>query len=193
MCSRFSLAGIALFALVACGGATEDAVPSGEPDDILFEVAPSIPPPPLPDAVIQTRDELLAIADRNSLRALARRADAEPVFLSNLGGDDHYGHWDLMRRTGFDPNTKLQDLLRQPHGVRRVGAETWYIWPDLAALPAEDLAPERLSFQDAARLRSLVGEQGLAQIEAGQSYPGVRTAISESGAWRYFLHETSSE
>lgn len=177
----------------ACGASGTDRPEARAPDETLFEVEQPQPPPPLPDAVIATRDELLEIAARNSLRQLARRADAEPVFISNLGGDDHWRHWDLMRRTGFDPNLKIKELFELPYGVRRVGSETWYIWPDLAALSAEDLAPERLSFQDAARLRALVGEQGLAQIAEGQSYPGVRTAISETGAWRYFLHEAPSQ
>ncbi|MEM1152155.1 MAG: hypothetical protein AAGI03_16695, partial [Pseudomonadota bacterium] len=127
---------------------------------------------------------------RNSLRSLARRADAEPAFISNLGGADHLRHWDLMRRTGFDPNLKLMELFELPHGTRRVGTETWYIWPDLAARSTAELAPDRLSFQDTARLRALIGEQGIEQIAEGRSYPGVRTAISETGAWRYFLHET---
>lgn len=162
------------------------------PDETLFEIE-QVQPPPLPGAVIATRDELLEIAERNSLRRLAERADAEPVFISNLGGDDHLSHWDLMRRTGFDPNLKLKELFNLPYGIRRVGSENWYIWPDLAARSAEDLAPERLSFQDAARLRALVGEQGMAQIAEGQPYPGMRTAISETGAWRYFLHEAPSQ
>ncbi|MEM9739077.1 MAG: hypothetical protein AAF829_04350 [Pseudomonadota bacterium] len=189
---RLSFLLILMAGLCACSPSAPAVPESDTPDEILFEVEPPVRPPTLPEAVVETRQQLLDIAERNSIRRLARKADEEPVFLSNLGGDDHYRHWDLMRRTGFDPNTQLIELLNEPYGIRLVGSETWYIWPDLAARPAGALAPERLSFHDAARLKELVGEQGLAQIEAGQSYPGVRTAISESGAWRYFLHETPS-
>lgn len=179
-----------LWLTAACGQPAQDTADSSPPDDILFEAAEPELPPPLPVEVEKTRSELLEIAGRDSIRRLARRADAEPVFLSNFGEDDHFRHWDLMRRTGFDPNANLIELLKQPHGVRQVGSETWYIWPDLAARAPEDLAVERISFRDAARLRELVGEDGLDQIADGQPYPGVRTAISETGAWRYFLHET---
>jgi len=179
--------------LAACDGPGPDTRQPPAPDEVLFEAAPPAPPPPLPEAVARTRQELLEIAARDSVRRLARRADAEPVFISNLGGDDHFRHWDLMRRTGFDPNSKLISLLNEPHGTRVIGAETWYIWPDLAARSAEELAPGRLSFRDAARLEALVGREGIAQIERGMSYPRLRTAISETGAWRYFLHEPPDE
>ncbi|MEL6753611.1 MAG: hypothetical protein AAFO57_06270 [Pseudomonadota bacterium] len=187
---RHVIAITGLVALAACGGPSTQPDAAPPPDEILYEIVEPDPPPPLPDAVIETRDELLEIAAQDSIRRLSRRADEEPAFLSNTGDGDHYRHWDILRRTGFDPNAELIALLSEPYGVRQVGSETWFIWPDLATRPPEALAPERLSFQDAARLRALVGEQGLAQIAEGSAYPGIRTAISETGAWRYFLHET---
>jgi hypothetical protein len=81
-------------------------------------------------------------------------------------------------------------LLDGPYGTRQVGTQTWYIWPDFAALEADELLPEKLNFTDRARLRDLVGDPGLARIREGQGYPGIRTAIAEDGRWLYFVHET---
>ncbi len=88
---------------------------------------------------------------------------------------------------------QLEQLLSGPYGTRKVGDEVWYIWPDLAARMPEDLQPERLSFSERARLRDLIGEAGLQRIRDGQRYPGVRTAISETGRWLYFVHESEDE
>ena len=175
--------------LSSCGDATREPVSAPAPDESLFEAETPDAPPALPEPVIETRDALLEISQAGSIRRLARRADEEPAFLSNFGGADHYSHWDLMRRTGWDPNLHLISLFDQPYGVRRVGHEVWYIWPDLAARDAADLAPGRISYRDTARLRGLIGEEGLREIAAGRAYPGERTAISETGSWRYFLHE----
>ncbi|WOR14221.1 hypothetical protein RYZ27_10615 [Hyphomonas sp. FCG-A18] len=142
------------------------------------------------------QDKIMAIREvlaRNSLTRLVRLANAEPAFVSNFAGESHRVQWDLLRRTGFDPLARLQDLLDGPYGTRQVGEETWYIWPDLAALDPELLRPERLSFRDRARLRELVGDEGLSKIAEGQGYPGVRTAIAEDGRWLYFVHESEDE
>jgi len=139
---------------------------------------------------IMTLREIIA---RNSLTRLVRLANAEPAFISNFANQAHRTHWDLLRRTGFDPRARLEELLNGPYGIREVGDETWYIWPDLAALDPEDLQLERLSFRDRARLRDLVGDEGIARIRDGQGYPGVRTAIAEDGTWLYFVHETEDE
>jgi hypothetical protein len=142
------------------------------------------------------QDKIMAIREvlaRNSLTRLVRLANAEPAFVSNFAGESHRVQWDLLRRTGFDPLARLQDLLDGPYGTRQVGDETWYVWPDLAALDPELLQPERLSFRDRARLRELVGDEGLSKIAEGQGYPGVRTAIAEDGRWLYFVHESEDE
>lgn len=139
------------------------------------------------------RDELLDAADDRALRRLGRIASAQEAFLSNLGNDDHYNHWYLMRATGFDVLRELEDLFEHPYGTKQVGQETWYIWPDLAALESDALLPERLSFKDRARLKALIGETGIDAMRAGAPYPGIRTAIAEDGGWRYFLHETALE
>lgn len=137
--------------------------------------------------------ELRAVIARNSLNRLIRQARDEPTFISNFAGESHRVHWDLLRRTGFDPLRQLELLLSGPYGTRKVGDEVWYIWPDLAARMPEDLQPERLSFSERARLRDLIGEAGLQRIRDGQRYPGVRTAISETGRWLYFVHESEDE
>lgn len=137
--------------------------------------------------------EIRDVLERNSLTRFVRLANSEPTFVSNLAGESHRTHWDLLRRTGFDPLAKIGDLLDGAHGTRDVGDETWYIWPDFAALEPGDLLPERLSFSDRARLLELVGESGIERIRKGQGYPGVRTAIAEDGRWLYFVHETEDE
>lgn len=138
-------------------------------------------------AADKTRSELLKEAGKGSLRGLAAIAARNPEFRSNVGGQDHLQFWDLLRRTGVDPNRKLRELFDQPAGVREIDGERWYVWPDLAAKDAADLIPEKLSFQDRRRLEELIREDGVARIRAGEGYPGMRTAISEEGVWIYFV------
>ena len=147
----------------------------------------------LTEAAQATVDRLEQIIETNSLYRLARFADSQPGFISNFAGASHRTHWDLLRRTGFDPILRLEDLLTEPYGLRAVGAETWYVWPDFAALDPADLQLERLSFRQRARLEELVGEAGIESIRQDNGYPGVRTAIASDGRWLYFVHETQDE
>ena len=147
-------------------------------------------PAPLPVAVDSKISEIRSVLERDSLNRLVRLARTEENFVSNFAGESHKVHWDLLRRTGFDPLHRLGDLLDGPYGTRQVGDQTWYVWPDFAALDADELLPEKLDFADRARLEALVGEPGLARIREGQDYPGIRTAIAEDGRWLYFVHET---
>jgi len=149
--------------------------------------------PQINEAVQSKLDALGVILEANSLNRLSRLANSEPAFVSNFAGEGHRTHWDLLRRTGFDPLAQLQTLFEGPYGVKQVGEELWYIWPDLAALDPEELVPERLSFSDRARLLELVGEPGIERIRQGQGYPGMRTAIADDGRWLYFVHETEDE
>ncbi|MEL7480512.1 MAG: hypothetical protein AAGJ29_03040 [Pseudomonadota bacterium] len=182
--------GLMSVGLAACSAPAEpDPPPRRAPDNTLVETPTRPEPPVLPDAVIAERDALLEIAGDGRLRAFSRRAAATDGFVSNFADDDHYDHWYLLRQTGVDPLAQFQLLFEQPHAARQVGQETWYIWPDLAALSAEDLLLERLSFQDRARLTALIGEDGVQRIRAGSAYPGFRTAIAADGRWVYFLHE----
>lgn len=161
-----------------------------KPDDTLLELPVEQPPEVISEAAARTVADILEITDRNSLRRFANYADQSEGFASNFATSTHYAHWSLMRRTGVDPLREIENLFAQKHGVKTVGEEVWYIWPDLAAKPSEDLLPERLSFRDRARLLELVGETGIERIRAGGAYPGFRTAISQDGRWVYFLHET---
>ena len=182
-----------VFALASCGDS--DGTPRVR---MMVNAAPAVTAPveveetitPLTEAVDGKIADIRAILERNSLSRLVRLANAEDNFVSNFAGESHRVHWDLLRRTGFDPLMRLEALLDGPYGTRQVGDQTWYIWPDFAARDAEDLLPERLDFSDRARLRELVGEPGLDRIRAGESYPGVRTAIADDGRWLYFVHET---
>lgn len=185
-------------ALAACGGPVE------EPPSVRMTVeaahpvtAPEIvdeaPVLDISDPALAKITEIRQIIARNSLTRLSRLANQEPSFVSNFSGEAHRIHWDLLRRTGFDPLAQLGTLLDGPYATRTVGDEVWYVWPDLAALNPDQLVPERLSFSDRARLLELVGEVGVERIRGGQGYPGVRTAIAEDGRWLYFVHETEDE
>lgn len=182
--------------LTACGDG--DGTPRVR---VAVEAAPAITAPviseetitPLTEPAETKISDIRDILQRNSLARLVRLANAEENFVSNFAGESHRVHWDLLRRTGFDPLMRLEALLDGPYETRQVGDQVWYVWPDFAALEAEDLLPEKLDFTDRARLRELVGETGLARIRAGESYPGIRTAIAEDGRWLYFVHETAEE
>lgn len=184
---------IAACVLMACGGPQPVAEPHIKPDDTLLETPVEHPPEMLSDAARLTIADILEITDRNSLRRFAAYADKSEGFASNFAASKHYTHWSLMRRTGVDPLREIEALFVEKHGVKTVGEEIWYIWPDLAAKPSGDLLPERLSFRDRARLLELVGETGIEKIRAGGAYPGFRTAISQEGRWVYFLHETGEK
>ncbi len=190
----FLIALSAAFILAACGGQ------SGSPKArLVVSAAPVViasveivdETPPLTADVETKIAEIRDVLARDSLNRLVRLASTEENFLSNFAGESHKVHWDLLRRTGFDPLHRLDSLLDGPYGTRQVGEQTWYIWPDFAARDARDLSPDKLDFADRARLESLVGAPGLARIRAGQDYPGIRTAIAEDGRWLYFVHETT--
>ncbi|MEE2930545.1 MAG: hypothetical protein VX599_07505 [Pseudomonadota bacterium] len=182
--------------LAACGG--DDGTPRVR---VAVDAAPAVTAPieveqtlrPLTPKVEAKVVEIRAVLERNSMSRLVRLANAEDSFISNFAGESHRVHWDLLRRTGFDPLLRLGALLDGPYGTLQVGDQTWYVWPDFAALETEDLVPARLDFADRARLRELVGDVGLERIRAGESYPGIRTAIAEDGRWLYFVHETVEE
>ncbi|RIJ31001.1 hypothetical protein [Henriciella algicola] len=192
------LAGIVLIAgLVACGEedvretvtlqveqAPEYMVPNREPESVRTVLSA-----PAQEKISQLR----GIIESNSLRQLTRLASSQSGFVSNFAGASHGEHWDLLRRTGFDPILRLDELLDGPYGVKMVAGETWYVWPELAALEPEALLPERLNFSQRARLEELVGEAGIAQVREGRGYPGIRTAIAEDGRWLYYVHEITGE
>ncbi|MEM7329588.1 MAG: hypothetical protein AAF437_12665 [Pseudomonadota bacterium] len=191
------MAGIsAAFWLTACGGEAVSpkmrvAVSAAPVISMVEEDADEIQR--LPVAVDAKLAEIHDVLARDSLHRLVRLASTEPNFVSNFSGEPHKVHWDLLRRTGFDPVHRLSALLNGPYGTRQVGDQVWYVWPDFAARDAEDLLPEKLTFADRARLKALVGEPGLARIRAGHEYPGIRTAIAEDGRWLYFVHETTED
>ncbi|MEQ3651065.1 hypothetical protein [Hyphomonas sp.] len=180
------IGGLAAALLAACSPAAE---PAGRPvpDESLMQ-PPHVPTPVVltPEAEA-TRDELLSHAKAGSLSRLSRVANANDGFVSNLGGTPHRQYWDLMRRIGADPNRSLRELFELPPGMREIDGEVWYVWPDLAARDAQDLIPEKLSFQDRRRLMELIGEDGIERIRQGEGYPGMRTAIAGNGRWVYYV------
>lgn len=180
---------IAAVLLAACSQAEpEVVVPLPPAPDERFTEPPAPPAPvEISRAAARKKEALLRHAERGSLRGLAETASENPDFKSNVGGQDHLQFWDLLRRTGVDPNRKLRELFEQPAGLREIDGERWYVWPDLAAKDPSDLIPEKLSFQDRRRLEELIGEDGIARIRAGEGYPGMRTAIAEDGTWIYYV------
>ena len=182
------LAGFALL-LAACAPDAPETAPAGPvaPQETLTRAPQAAEPIELSDEAQTLRGEILRHAERGALRSLGRLADAQEGFVSNLGGQNHYDYWDLLRRTGVDPNRLLRELFAEPPGAREVDGETWFIWPDLAARDARDLIPEKLTFVERRRLRELIGEDGIAGIRAGEGYPGMRTAITADGRWVYFV------
>ncbi|MDP1554375.1 MAG: hypothetical protein Q8S09_12680 [Hyphomonas sp.] len=180
---------IAALMLAACSPAEPEVVlPLPPIPDERFTGTPQTPAPvEISKAAAKTRDELVREATKGSLRGLGEIAARNPEFRSNVGGQSHDRFWDLLRRTGVDPNRKLRELFEQPAGLREIDGQRWYVWPDLAAKDAADLIPEKLTFQDRRRLEELIREDGIARIRAGEGYPGMRTAIAEDGTWIYFV------
>jgi hypothetical protein len=175
-----------LIALGACSGESEVAAPV-VPEPALTAVPAPPPAITVPKRVAAVRAEILIAAEAGSLGGLERIALRADGFVSNFGGQGHRNFWELMRKIGVDPNVRLRTLLAQSPGVREVDGVRWYVWPDLAAKDAGDLIPEKLSFEDRARLTQLIGEDGIARIRNGEGYPGMRTAISEDGDWIYYV------
>lgn len=175
--------------LAGCSQAEPEAVVTLPPlpEERFTEVPVEPAPIEVSKAAAKTRDALIQEATRGSLRGLGEIAARNPDFKSNLGGQSHDQFWDLLRRTGVDPNRKLRELFDQPAGLREIDGQRWYVWPDLAAKDAADLIPEKLTFHDRRRLEGLIREDGIARIRAGEGYPGMRTAISEDGTWIYFV------
>ena len=173
--------------LWACGASPSQPEPI-IPEDSLTQTPEQAELPALSDAVKDTIEDLREIAQAGRLSTLANRAEREEGFVSNFGADSHFTHWDLLRRTGVDPNAKLLELFDEPYAQAQAAGETWYIWPDLAVREAGELIPEKLSFVDRARLRRLIGDEGIEAIRQGHDYPGFRTAIDEAGRWLYFTH-----
>jgi hypothetical protein len=183
---RSALLAVAALGLAACSRGGDEPAPA-IPEESLTQ-PPVVPEPvEITGEVSETRETLLKYAQAGSLRGLSRTAAASDGFISNFSGQPHKDFWDLLRRTGLDPNLKLRKLLDEPVGVREVDGERWYVWPDLAARDAADLIPEKMSFQDRKRLKELIGDDGIALIRAGKGYPGMRTAIAEDGRWVYFV------
>ena len=186
MCWRKAVFAAAALALAGCSQGS-DAPEPAIPDESLTQSPQPAAQVEITQTVSATRDLLLKYAAQGSLTKLARLADQSDGFISNFNGQPHQEFWDLLRRTGLDPNLKLRELLGQAPGLRVVDGERWYVWPALAARDANELIPEKLSFQDRKQLRELIGEDGIALIRAGKGYPGMRTAIAEDGRWVYFV------
>ena len=143
----------------------------------------------LPDAVAAKRDQILETADLDSIRRLVYLADDFDGFRSNYGDIAHYDHWYILKRAGIDPIVAVREILSEPYGVKDFGAEKYYIWPAFASRRPEDLDFSRLTFAERARLQELIGDDGIARVEAGEPYPGFRLAIRQDGIWVYLLED----
>ena len=143
------LAILITFALicVACEGRQTPPLPP-EPEKTLTQTPQEAPKLVAPEIVMKTQAELLKFARAGSINGISNIANKNETFFSHEGDGSHRSYWVLNRRIGIDPNLKLRQLFEEPVGLRVVDGENWYIWPGLAALPPEELIPERLSFQD---------------------------------------------
>lgn len=177
-----------VFVLVACG---RQEPPPDQIDPVIVDTPPVVleAPTELTEDARFMQEQILSITAKDSLRRFAELADETPGFASNFQGLGHYEHWSLLRRIGVDPMGKIEDLFALPFGVRQVGKEYWFIWPDFAALDEAELMPQRLSFQDRSRLRALIGEDGMQSLQQGGVFPGLRTAISDKGRWVYYVND----
>lgn len=148
-----------------------------------------LPADTLPEPVQAKLDTIKATLETNSLRSLVRLASLEEDFRSNYGDLGHYDHWYILKRAGIDPIIKTEQILELDYGVKDFGAVKYYIWPELASRPPEDLVFSRLSFKERAMLLELVGESGVEDVKNGEPYPGFKLAIREDGSWAYLLQE----
>ena len=143
----------------------------------------------LPPAVQEKLDLIRETLEQDSIRALVRLAEQEPDFKSNYGGLNHYDHWYIMKRAGLDPIEKTLIILDEPYGIKDFGVHKFYIWPEMATRPLDELKLNRLSFEDRATLARLVSEDGIKRLEDGEPYPGFRLAIREDGSWAYLMQD----
>ncbi len=189
------LAAILAITLAGCdlSGKLEDSAPSAEGPGPEVSVPEASPPDAavetLPPAVQAKLDLIRETLKTGSIRSLVRLANQEPDFRSNFGNLNHYDHWYILKRMGLDVIEKTEQVLNQPYGVKDFGAEKYYIWPELAARPPEDLVYSRLTFQERAALLELVSEAGIERVKGGEPYPGFRLAIREDGSWAYLLQD----
>ena len=100
----------AFLILAACGG--EDGSPTvrlevGAAPAVTAPVETETPLAPLSEPVETKIAAIRDVLARDSLSRLVRLANAEENFVSNFAGESHRVHWDLLRRTGFDPLRKL--------------------------------------------------------------------------------------
>lgn len=193
MMTRLGLCALLAGTLTACdlSDHLDDSMKRSEETVINIPEAVTVESPAavLPLPVQQKLDLIKQTLDENSIRALVRLAEQEPDFQSNFGGLSHYDHWYIQKRAGLDPIEKTREILEQPYGVKDFGAYKYYIWPELATRPTEDLDFSRLTFQERATLTELIGEAGLERIRNGEAYPGFRLAIREDGSWAYLLQD----
>ncbi|MAP95303.1 MAG: hypothetical protein CMK07_10170 [Ponticaulis sp.] len=192
--SRMLLLPLLLVSLAACDLSEKiDTQPlreaSSTPAPVVEDGAESDDINALPEAVMAKRDEILTVLEMDSIRRLVNLADEYDAFRSNYGDLRHYDHWYILKRAGIDPILATKIILAEPYGVKDFGAEKYYIWPAFAARSVEDLDFSRLSFSERVRLQELLGEDGLARLQAGESYPGFRLAIRQDGTWVYLLQD----
>lgn len=172
-----------LLVLAACdSGVRRSTKPSPQLQQIPRERDPA-----QPTAHAQRmRLAIIKAAKAGSITQMAKLAEETPDFQSSPNGEPPRTYWTLLRRTGIDPTRVIRDIFEEPAGQKVIDGRVIYVWPDLAAMAAEDLIPEKLSFIDRRRLRELVGEEGIELIRGGSDYPGIQTAIDQDGQWLYF-------
>ncbi len=135
----------------------------------------------LPEAVAATRAAIAAAARNCDLAML--EAQAGPGFLAGFGGGDPSTVWSEAERRGAEPLRLLVELLDLPYTtIESEATGTVYVWPSAHAYPWSEL-PEA----DLEAIRSLYGDEQIAEFEEAGSYVGYRIAIVEDGTWGSFV------
>jgi hypothetical protein len=134
----------------------------------------------LPQAVEQTRQEILRAAETRDLDALGRLA--APPFRYTFGEDVPGGpvaHWtELEETTDEQPLETLAEILRMPYALQH----GLYVWPFAFVTPPAELTPyERELLAPIADDETIAG-----WVEFG-GYIGWRAGISPAGRWQYYI------
>lgn len=131
----------------------------------------------LPEAVAETRQEIVAAASRCDYDRLAELTP--PEFTYSFGdGADPAAYWREQEELGNQPLRFLAEMLERPYATR----DGRYLWP--SAFVYDDWAdvPE----EDREALRPLYDQDDFADFERFGAYLGYRVGIDEDGTWRFF-------
>jgi hypothetical protein len=138
----------------------------------------------LPDAVAETRSDILGAAenkDYDALRPLIEKA----VFLSDYGfGNDQPDPVERWRGLGPKPLEMMGVLLRLGHTVKETNEGTLYQWPRFDP----NSTAEEITAADRRLLRTIMTEAELRTLILPEyGYTAPRLGILADGTWWFFI------